>query len=375
MPESGGTDSVASPNQQYISDTVSCTRLPDPSIATIDQLQSEHVDESTADRTTEADTYALTLQIETYKHRNDMLEERIAELDVGLQELQAEVQEPPNDMHTALSKKYHQMLKIMKSQVALVQKNADIISSSLTEEISSLMEEKVRSELVLLNQRNKMEGENRKLRAGLLNKPFEHEPSQGLEVPLQYELQRLRDENQRLKKSQSSLSGSMGDLQRENAELRRLLNNAPTPAFVVATGGHHSRSQESEEPIPNHEPRSEDSGHETPFSHVGRGTVELSVSQQALEMLQDEVCHVVHQIKAKDITIFNLKAELEEYKSREHAFSGRLKRNCHPSTSNSLLSLHQEESSTSACGSSDFEETTIDDTFWEESMYEEITVA
>ena len=122
--------------------------------------------------------YWLRLELDTTRREKEAAEDRMAELYRDLQEMQqadATVRALPGaTMDEAYVvqmqdqvQKYERMMRVMNNQLTLVRNSSDTVVKSLKEEISDIMDEKVKMELNLMNQLSDMEKETQELMASL----------------------------------------------------------------------------------------------------------------------------------------------------------------------------------------------------------------
>lgn len=119
----------------------------------------------------------------------------------------------------------------------------------------------------------------------------------------------------------------------------------------------------------------------------GTEKVELFVSQKALESLQSEVMQIVEQLQAKNATISDMKSEIEEHRIRERNLMDELvmyrkdQAGVQQREQERLMQSFGKFDDSENCedvddDKSDYEERTVDDTYYcEETVYEEMTVA
>jgi hypothetical protein len=118
---------------------------------------------------------------------------------------------------------------------------------------------------------------------------------------------------------------------------------------------------------------------------AGSNTIDMYVSQEALETLQNEVLQVVERVKEKNETIGRLTAEIEEHKVRERTLMEELKRHMNDQADRQLLEqqrimqqnaqFENSDDCSSENGSSEYEEKTVEDTIYDETtIYEDETV-
>lgn len=138
--------------------------------ATIEKLQNE-LNESTV-KHAEA-VYWLQLELDTTRRAKEAVEDRMSELYRDVQELKyaqpqkksrpvvpdAEYMEQQNKQ----MEKYEHILRIMNNQIALMRSSSDALVKSLKNEISDLMDEKVRAELHLMNKLSAIDKEKHEL--------------------------------------------------------------------------------------------------------------------------------------------------------------------------------------------------------------------
>ena len=122
--------------------------------------------------------YWLRLELDTTRREKEAAEDRMAELYRDLQEMQqadATVRALPgatmNEAYVVQMQdqvqKYERMMRVMNNQLTLVRNSSDTVVKSLKEEISDIMDEKVKMELNLMNQLSDMEKETQELMASL----------------------------------------------------------------------------------------------------------------------------------------------------------------------------------------------------------------
>lgn len=126
--------------------------------------------------------YWLRLQLETSRREKSAADERIAELQKDLRRLSSD--QPPrnisldptiadsvgngdekDDLITRLEsrvEKYERTFEVMENQMAMVKSSSGEVIKTLKEEIASLMEDRTRAELDLLNQLSELDNENRR---------------------------------------------------------------------------------------------------------------------------------------------------------------------------------------------------------------------
>lgn len=113
--------------------------------------------------------------------------------------------------------------------------------------------------------------------------------------------------------------------------------------------------------------------------------VEMLMSKKALETLQQEVLSVVQKVNEKNETIGRLNAVIEEHKVRERSLMEELRRHIKDQADRQLLEqqrimeqnaqYHDTDTEDRSLGSDgSFEEQTIDETYYEQTVYEEETV-
>ena len=107
--------------------------------------------------------YFVNLELTTTQKAKEAVEDQMAELFRDMEELQESLSHNADASSKVQIEKYERMLRIMNNQIALVRDSSDSIIKSLKSEISDLMDDKVKSELTLMNKLSDLDREKGKL--------------------------------------------------------------------------------------------------------------------------------------------------------------------------------------------------------------------
>jgi hypothetical protein len=119
--------------------------------------------------------YWLKLELDTTRREKEAVEDRIESLYREMQEIDAAAPAqsaksggklPPGRAGetNAQLQKYEKMMRVMNNQIGLLRNSSDKLLKTLKDEISSVIDEKGRAELILMNQISDLEKENRELK-------------------------------------------------------------------------------------------------------------------------------------------------------------------------------------------------------------------